>query len=414
SGEARVVFAERDSTWIGLSYMQYFHKHEPRFVWSSERDGFRHLYLYDNDGGLVNRLTAGSWEVLDLNGVDEKKGWIYCTALEKSILEQHLYKVSADGMTMKRITEEEGTHSIRMSEDCRYYMDTWSSAARPSVINVCRNDGARLFTLGETSLEAFEKYDIPVPEFFSFTSEEGISFSCSMLKPSDFDPAKRYPVIVYVYGGPRAQMVTNSWGGSSQLWRAMMASKGYIIFTLDNRGSSGRGKVWENSIARRLGSIELHDQLVGVEYLKGLPYIDASRIGIWGWSYGGSMTCTALFKAPGVFKAGVAVAPVTDFRLYDSIYTERYMDTPAENEEGYAEFNLLDKAKNLQASLLLVHGTTDDNVHMQNSINLVAELIKAGKDFDLMLYPDKEHGISGTDTRRHLFRKITEFFEEKL
>lgn len=414
AGEPRVVITEQDSNWINLSYLQQYYENLGRFVWSSERDGFEHLYLYKNSGDLVTQLTKGPWEVYDLDGVDERGGTIYFTGLEKSVLERHLYSVPEKGGDITRITKEDGVHRITMSDDCRYYFDYFSTASRPTVITVHRNNGKKLFALDESTTDELEKHDVAYREFFHFTSEEGNTYYCSMVKPTGFDPAKRYPVIIYVYGGPHAQMVLDSWGGSTALWSASMASKGYIVFRLDNRGSSGRGKAWEAAIARELGTTELHDQLIGVEYLRGLPYVDASRIGIWGWSYGGTMTLTALLGAPGVFKAGVAVAPVVDFRLYDSIYTERYMSTPDENPDGYDAFNLLDKADNLTAKLLLVHGTTDNNVHMQNTMQMIDKLIKAGKDFDLMLYPDKEHSISGSKARMHLFSKITAFFEHNL
>ena len=414
TGTARMVIAERDTNWINLNYKYSYYETKKRMVWSSERDGYDHLYLYENNGDLVRQLTKGPWIVSDLDGIDEREGMIYFSGLEKSILEQHLYAVPATGGPIKRISKEDGYHRIAMSENCRYYIDNFSTASQPSVITVHRNNGKRLFTLGASSTDSLDAHDVAWREFFHFTSEEGNTYYCSMVKPSNFDPAKRYPVIIYVYGGPHAQMVSDRWGGSSALWSALMASKGYIVFRLDNRGSFGRGKAWETAVARELGSTELHDQLIGVEYLKGLPYVDASRIGIWGWSYGGTMTLTAVLKAPDVFKAGVAVAPVVDFRLYDSIYTERYMRTPEDNPDGYDAFDLVTRADQLSARLLLVHGTTDNNVHMQNTMQMIDALIDAGKDFDLMLYPDKRHGISGSKARVHLFKKITAFFENNL
>jgi dipeptidyl-peptidase-4 len=413
-GKIETVLGETDSTWINITYIEHFYKTKSRFIWASERDGFSHLYLYKNDGGLIRKLTKGPWVVTSLDGVDEKNGRIYFTALAKSILERHLYSVSHRGTNLQRITQETGTHRIDMSPDCRYYIDYYSNASTPASIAVYSSKGRQQFPVGKSSTEKLDACNPSYPEFLTFTSEEGITYNCSMIKPAGFDSTKKYPVIVYVYGGPHAQIVQDSWGGPLQLWHSMMASRGYIIFSLDNRGSFGRGKAWETAIARRAGTLELHDQLEGVKYLESLPFVDAWRIGIWGWSYGGFMTCMALLKSPGVFKAGAAVAPVTDWRFYDSIYTERYMGMPDDNKKGYDENSVLDCADSLKAALLLVHGTVDNNVHMQNSIRLIDKLIKAGKDFDFMVYPGREHSIRGEEARIHLFKKITKFFEENL
>ncbi|MDH3217367.1 MAG: prolyl oligopeptidase family serine peptidase, partial [Candidatus Krumholzibacteria bacterium] len=283
-----------------------------------------------------------------------------------------------------------------------------------SVISVHDATGKLLFTLHDAAEAEIAEYTLPAPEFFTITSRDGLEFQCSMIKPSDFDQRVKYPVLVYVYGGPHAQVVRNRWGGTRYLWHAYMAQRGYIIFSLDNRGSFGKGPEWENPILRNLGNLELEDQIAGVEYLKSLPYVDGSHIGIWGWSYGGYMTSLAMFKTPGVFAAGAAVAPVTDWHFYDTIYTERYMKRPQDNEEGYDDGAPLNFVDGLESPFLLVHGMADDNVHMANSIRLVDELIKKGKDFELMLYPGKLHGISGKSARVHLFKRLTKFFDQSL
>ncbi len=414
SGDTREILEEMDSTWVNVTYMKHYYETEPRFVWSSERDGYSHLYLYNLNGKLIRRLTEGQWSVTALDGVDEARGRIYFTALEKSPLERHLYSVEENGKRLKRLSKREGTHSVTFSPDHLYYIDRFSSAADPPSITVHDANGKELLTLGESNRDTIASYDLPHPRYVTITSKEGISYQCQMIKPKDFDPATKYPVIIYVYGGPNAQVVRDRWGGSFYLWHAMMASRGYLIFSLDNRGAFGKGRAWTNPVWKRLGAIELHDQLAGVDYLKSLTYVDPSRIGIWGWSYGGFMTCTALFKAPGVFKAGVAVAPVVDFRLYDSIYTERFMRRPQENASGYDENAPINFVGDLQSAFLLVHGTSDDNVHMQHSMILTKKLIDAGKAFDLMLYPQRFHGIRGSEARTHLFKKITAFFEENL
>jgi dipeptidyl-peptidase-4 len=413
SGESKILITETDSTWININYLKHFYEKKPMFVWGSERDGYAHLYLYDYEGRLLGTLTSGKYVVSALNGVDEKRGLIYFTSLEPSPLERHLYRATQRGRR-KRITKERGTHNVTMSPDCRYFIDRRSNADTPPRIVVCRSDGRELFTLAESKTDLPERYILPKREFFTFTSQEGTTYHCSMIKPPGFDPSIKYPVLIYVYGGPHAQVVRDAWGGSRYLWHAMMASKGYIVFSMDNRGSYGRGKEWENAIAKRAGILELEDQLAGVEYLRSLSYVDGDRIGIWGWSYGGYMTCSALLRAPHVFKAGAAVAPVTDWRFYDSIYTERYMEKPEDNEAGYDETSLLALADSLEANFFLAHGTTDNNVHMQNSLRLIKKLIESEKDFDLMIYPGKRHGIRGRKERIHLFNKLTRFFEKNL
>lgn len=414
TGAVTEILKEKKDTWINITYKSHYYKTKDRFVWNSERDGNSHLYLYKDDGTLLNPITQGPWEVSSLNGVDEKRGHVYFTALEASILERHLYRTSEKGGKIRRVTKRPGTHTTTFSQDHRYYIDRYSSASTPPVISLHNAEGKMLFTLFESDMTELESYELPLPEYFRITSKEGLDFQCSMLKPRDFDPAKRYPVLVYVYGGPHAQVIRNGWGGTRYLWHAYMADRGYIIFSLDNRGSYGRGPEWENWVLKKMGQFELDDQLAGVEYLKTLPYVDPSRIGIWGWSYGGYMTSLAMFKAPGVYRAGAAVAPVTDWRFYDTIYTERYMKRPEDNEDGYHDGSPVNFVDGLQGAFLLVHGTSDDNVHLANSFALIDALIKAGKDFDMMVYPRKLHGIRGKQARVHLFRRLTRFFDDNL
>ncbi len=414
TGNVEEGFVETSDTWIDVTYMRHYYESKDQFVWNSARDGFSHLYLYKNDGTLIHRLTAGNWTVSDLNSVDEKKGLIYFTALEASILERHVYRVSEKGGKMERLTKRPGTHYATFSPDSKYYYDSFSSVTIPRVISVHDASGKELFKIDECDTSELDSYELPVPEFLTFTSDEGLEFYASMIKPPHFDPAKKYPVLVYTYGYPHGQIVRNSGVRSLPLWHAMMATRGFIVFQMDNRGAYGRGMKWEGYVLKRLGQLELDDQVAGVEYLKSLPYVDGSRIGIWGWSGGGTMTALAMLKAPGVFKAGAAVAPVTDLGFYDSIYMERYMKLPEDNEDGYYEGSPANFADGLEGAFLLVHGTADDNVHMQNSMHLVRELILAGKDFDLMTYPGGRHGIGGDTERAHLFNMLTRFFEENL
>jgi dipeptidyl-peptidase-4 len=334
TGGISVVFDETDKTWVNVSYLKHFYEKKRQFIWGSERSGHQHLYLYNMDGSLVRELTRGDWEVTSLDGVNEKKGRVYFTANESNVLERHLYEVSDKGGEVRQITSGEGTHLVTMSPDNKYFIDKFESERRPRVVSVRSVKGEKLFQIADRQTPELADMERPLPEFFKFKSAAGIDYYCSITKPTGFNRLEKYPVIVYVYGGPHAQVVRRRWS-SSGLWHSFMADKGYIIFSLDNRGSYGRGKKWEDWIWKQLGRYELDDQIAGVEYLSTLPYVDTNRIGIWGWSYGGYMTLMALFKAPNVFAAGVSVAPVTDWRLYDAIYTERYMKLPTDNEEGY-------------------------------------------------------------------------------
>jgi len=412
TGASSVAFEETSSTWINDTYAKYFYEKRRQFLWGSERDGHMHLYLYNLDGSLIRQLTSGNWEVVELAGVNEKKKLVYFTANEGSVLEQHLYRVDESGKDLKRITTEEGTHAATMSPDCKYYIDKYSSQSRPLRLSVCDANGKRLFDLGDQATGEFATLDLPAPEFGTL-EHDGHTFHYRIMRPVNFDPTKKYPVVVYTYGGPGAQVVQKAWS-RQELYHRYLAEQGYVVFSLDNRGSWGRGKAWEDPLLERMGKIELEDQLAGVEYLKSLPYVDAGNIGIWGWSYGGYMTLEALLNAPDVFKAGTSVAPVSDWRLYDSIYTERYMKLPTDNEAGYDASAPLGNVDNLKGRLLLMHGDADANVHMQNSVSLVRKLIDAGKDFDYMVYPQKEHGIAGYKDRLFLYRKMTAFFDRNL
>jgi len=413
AGKASVIFEETADTWVNVNSLQHFYAKKRQFIWGSERSGHQHLYLYNQDGSLNHEITWGDWEVISLEGVNESKGRVYVTANKKTVLEHHLYEVSDKTGEVRQITSGDGTHSVTLSPDFRYFIDRFSNELRPTVVTVRDVKGHELFELGDQMTPELERTVRPVPEFLTFKSTSGHDFYCSITKPTGFNPLEKYPALVYVYGGPHDQVVRRRWSSSS-LWHSMMADKGYIVFAMDNRGSSGRGKEWEDVIARKLGQHELEDQIAGVDYLRSLPYVDGERIGIWGWSYGGYMTLMALFKAPDVFKVGTAVAPVTDWRLYDSIYTERYMKLPSENEEGYHDSSPINFVDDFSGRLLVMHGDADDNVHTQNTYQLIQRLIEAGKRFDFVPFPQKDHGISGPTARVHLFTRMTEFFDEHL
>ncbi len=414
SGRSRVLLVEEDPHWINVHDDLYFFADGERFLWSSERSGYRHLYLYRMDGTLLQQLTRGEWEVSGLSGVDEARGLVYFVATEKSPLERHLYRVGVDGSGFVRVTGAEGTHGIQLAPTAEYFLDTYSNAMTPPRQDLYRADGTRLHVLNENRVEELAEYRLQPVEFLTLRAADGTALYAMTIKPAGFDAKRKYPVLMHLYGGPHGQVVRKAWGGTNFLWHQMMAQKGFLIFILDNRGMAGRGHVFETPIHRGMGEVELTDQLVGVEYLKSLPYVDAGRIGIWGWSYGGYMTLYAMFNAPDVFKAGFAGAPVTDWRQYDTIYTERYMKRPQDNPEGYRRSSPVNQAGQLKGKLLIAHGTADDNVHYANTVQLQEQLIRNGRYAEILVYPGRGHGISDPRARIHLFRRVTQFFEENL
>jgi dipeptidyl-peptidase 4 len=413
-GQAQVILTEQDKYWINVHDELYFFADGRRFLWSSERDGFRHLYLYDLSGKLLKQLTNGTWEVTSLAGVDERESVVYFSATEKSPIERHLYRVSSDGGDFARISREEGTHSVNMSPDTLHYVDTYSNAMTPERQDLCRADGTRQVVINENRVAELDSYALQPVEFFTVRGADGTPLHAQMIKPPGFDASRKYPVLVHLYGGPHGQVVRNSWGTTTLLWHQLMAQKGYIIFSVDNRGMAARGHGFETPLYHRMGQVELADQLAGVAYLQSLPYVEGSRIGIWGWSYGGYMTCYAMLNAGESFKAGFAGAPVTDWRQYDTIYTERYMGLPEENEKGYRESSPVTHAAGLKGKLLIAHGTGDDNVHFANTVELAELFIQAGRYAEFQIYPGRGHPISDPPARIHLFRRVTQFFLDNL
>jgi dipeptidyl-peptidase-4 len=414
NGQTRTALTETDQYWINISNDLHFLKDGKRFLWSSERTGYRHLYLYDLEGKQLAQITKGDWEVSAVDAVDEGKGMVYFTGTAKSPLERHLYRVSLDGSAISRITIHNGTHGVNMAPDASAFVDTYSDVMTPPRQDLARADGSLLRAIDENKVSELAEYHLSAPQFLSVKSHDGMPLNAVMIKPPDFDASKKYPVLVFTYGGPHAQVVLNAWGGNTALWHQSMAQKGYIIFSLDNRGSAGRGHLFEEPIHYRLGAQELSDQLDGVAYLKSLTYVDGQRIGIWGWSYGGHMTLHAMFEAAGTFKAGFAGGPVTDWHFYDSIYTERYLGLLPQNEHGYRESSPIDKAAGLKGKLLIAHGTGDDNVHFANTLSLINELIDLGKYAEVMPFPGRGHGVSDPAARKVLMNRVTQFFLDNL
>jgi dipeptidyl-peptidase-4 len=414
SGETRTALTENDQYWINVSNDLHFLKDGKRFLWSSERSGYRHLYLYDLDGKEQAQLTKGEWEVSAVDALDEGKGMVYFTGTSKSPLERHLYRVSLDGSAVSRITIHNGTHGVNMAPDASAFVDTYSDVMTPPRQDVARADGSLLRVINENKVTELADYHLVAPQFLSVKTHDGVQLNAWMIKPPDFDASRKYPVLVFTYGGPHAQVVLNAWGNNTGLWHQEMAQKGYIIFALDNRGSAGRGHIFEEPIHYRLGAQELSDQRDGVEYLKNLPFVDASRIGIWGWSYGGHMTLHAMFEAGNIFKAGFAGGPVTDWFFYDTIYTERYLGLLPQNAEGYRSSSPIEKAGGLKGKLLIAHGTGDDNVHFANTLSLINELIEHGKYVEVMPFPGRGHGVSDPEARKVLMNRVTQFFLDNL
>jgi len=414
SGRSTVLLTEEDPYWINIADDLHFLKNSDRFVWSSERSGFRHLYLYSRDGKLVSQLTKGDWVVTGLQGMDEAAGYVYYTSSQKSPIESHLYRVALTGGQPQQLTHEPGSHFPLLAPDATAWVDRYTTAMLPMRVDLYNADGKHLAVINENKIPDLADYHLSPVKFLTVKADDGTTLYGSIIKPPDFDPSKRYPVIMDIYGGPGVQTVRDLWEGASSLWKQMMAQKGFIIFSLDNRGMSGRGHAFETPIYHHFGQVELQDQLAGVRYLKSQPWVDSSRIGFTGWSFGGYMTLTAMFNAPGVFKAAFAGAPVTDWRQYDTIYTERYMGSPQENPAGYKDSSPVNHAANLQGKLLIAHGTGDDNVHFANTVELEEKLIDADKYAEVVMYPGRGHGITDPPARIQLFQRVTQFFLDNL
>lgn len=425
SGASKTILTETDKYWINLSEDLYFFSDGSKFLWSSERTGYRHLYLYSIEGKQLAQLTSGDWQISDISGfgpggenglaVDEARGYVYFVTNKDNVTETQLYRLSLADKSLTRVTRGDGANSVAMSPDARYFVDTFSTAMAPPRQELDRIDGTHVAVLDKNKVAELADYDLSPVKFFTVNADDGTPLHAMMILPRNFNSSRKYPVLINVYGGPHAQLVRNSWGGINFLWHELMAEKGYIIFTVDNRGSYGRGHVFETPVYHHFGKIELQDQLAGVRWLKSQSFVDPLRIGIWGWSYGGYMTLYSILNAPDVFKAAVSVAPVTDWKLYDTIYTERYMGTPQENPDGYKDSSPVTYASHLQTKLMEVHGTGDDNVHFANTAEMLNGFIAAGKyPAALMIFPGRGHPIADRPARIQLFERITQFFLKNL
>ncbi|HEX9974229.1 MAG TPA: S9 family peptidase, partial [bacterium] len=423
SGKSTFILKETDPAWVNIHDDLYFLKNSKEFIWASERSGYAHLYRYAMDGNLINPITQGDWAIHASSGIywlrqaviatDEKSQWIYFTALEKSSIERQLYRIKFDGTKMEQLSQEDGVHIITFSPDAKYYVDRFSSMTKLPGLFLHRNDGKLVQNLGTSKPELIAKFEIQIPELFTIATRDSFSMPASIVKPKNFDPTKKYPIILSVYGGPSAPTVINSWNGSIY-FDQLLVNNGFLVASVDNRSATAISKLLENTTLLKAGGEgELNDLLDAVNWFKSQSWIDPDRIGVWGWSGGGTFTLNAMTHSA-EFKAGIAVAAVTDWHYYDSKWAEAAMKRPEDNPEGYEKTSLVKSAKNLSGRLLLVHGTYDDNVHIQNAWAFTDELIKAGKTFDMMIYPMRQHGISDRPARIHLYKTMLEFWKENL
>ena len=416
SGAAKVVLNEKDKAYIDVTDNLTFLK-DNSFIWTSEKDGFNHIYLYDKTGKLKNQVTKGNWEVTNYYGFDEKNNTVFYQSVENGSINRDVYSINLNGKNKVRLSKSTGTNAATFSPNFQYFITTFSSATQPTTYTLNEaKKGAQVQVIenNEALATKLKGYDLPAKEFFVLKTAKGNELNAWILKPKDFDPNKKYPVFMYQYSGPGSQQVNNDWNGSDDYWFQMLAQQGYIVACVDGRGTGFKGAAFKKVTQKELGKYEVEDQIDAAKVIGNYPYVDKNRIGIWGWSYGGFMASNCILKGADVFKMAIAVAPVTNWRFYDSIYTERYMQTPQENATGYDENSPINHVNKLKGKYLLIHGSGDDNVHVQNSMQMIEALIQANKQFDSQIYPDKNHGIYGGKTRIQLYTKMTNFIKENL
>ena len=425
TGSVEHLFRETDPGWVNLHDDLRFLRTRSELLWVSERDGYAHFYLYGLDGRLIRQVTKGAWATRASASVswlrqagaslDEKDGWLYFTAHEKASVEEHLYRTRLDGTGMQRLTKQDGVHRIRFSPDGRHYLDAHSSSDRLPSLSLHRADGTPVRAVAEPRPEMLKRFDLRPRELFTIPARDGFAMPAMLLRPRDFDAKRRYPVVIYVYGGPSAPTVSRSWAGSPRdYYEHILSDEGFAVLRVDNRASTAQSKKLENLILRDgSGTVELNDLLDGVKWLKSQSWVDPERVGIWGWSGGGSYTLLAMTSSK-EFRAGIAGAPVSDWRYYDTKWAESLMKRPEDNPEGYRKTSHAARAKDLHGRLMLVHGTYDDNVHPQNTWRFTDELITAGITLDMMIYPMRKHDMRDDAAQKHLYRTMLEFWKRNL
>ncbi len=411
----KLILQEKDAAYVDVNDHLTF-LNDNGFIWMSEKSGWNHLYLYDRKGKLMRQITKGPWEVTNFYGFNPLNGRLYYQSTENGSINRDVYSILRNGDNKIRLTSDSGTNSAQFSADFSVFINTFSNTQTPYTYTLHNGlDGKplRVIKNNDAVKALLENYTMS-PKEFSTIQVNGESLNMYMIKPANFDPSKAYPMLMYQYSGPGSQSVENRWNGANDYWHQMLAQKGVIVVCVDGRGTGLKGRDFKKMTQLQLGKYEVEDQIAVAQKLGKLPYIDAARIGIWGWSYGGFMASNCLFQGADTFSMAIAVAPVTSWRFYDTVYTERYMTTPQENPQGYDDNSPLTHVDKLQGDFLLVHGSADDNVHVQNTMRLAEALIQADKQFEWAVYPDKNHGIYGGNTRKHLFRKMTVFIEDHL
>lgn len=422
NGDSYVMYSEKNEFYIDITDNLTFLENKQQFLITSEQDGYNHIYLYNMDGSMEKQLTSGKWDVTNIYGWNPKSKIVYYQSAELSPLDRDIYKVNLKGIRTK-ISQEEGTNDADFSNNFKFYISNFSTIGVPPIYTVNDNKGKVLRVLEDNKRlkERLAKYEISKPEFFTFSTPEitlpdgkQVELNGFKILPYNFNPDKEYPVLVTIYGGPGSQTTTNSWGGFNYMWYQMLAENGIMVVTVDNRGTGARGEVFKKMTYLELGKYETLDYIETAKYLGNLTYVDKNKIAIFGWSYGGFMASNALFQGAEYYSTAIAVAPVTNWRYYDNIYTERFMRKPQDNPDGYDNNSPINHVDKLKGNYLLIHGDADDNVHPQNSMDLFTALVKADKQFDFMLYPNKNHSIYGGNTRYHLYTKMTNFLYEHL
>jgi dipeptidyl-peptidase-4 len=416
TGATKVVLNEKDKAYVDVTDNLTF-LNDNSFIWTSEKDGFNHIYLYDKNGRLRNQVTKGNWEVTSYYGFDEKTNTVFYQSTENGSINRAIYRIALNGKSKLALSNEIGTNDATFSPNYQYYINTFSSSAQATTYSLNDAKTGKQIKVIENNAALVTKlkdYNLPEKEFFVLKTEKGHELNAWIMKPKDFDASKKYPVFMYQYSGPGSQQVANQWNSSNDYWFMMLTQQGYIVACVDGRGTGFKGADFKKVTQLELGKYEVEDQIDAAKVIGNYSFVDKSRIGIFGWSYGGFMASNSLFKGNDTFKMAIAVAPVTNWRFYDSIYTERYMQTPQENPSGYDENSPINHVDKLKGKFLLIHGSGDDNVHLQNSMQMIEALIQANKQFDSQIYPDKNHGIYGGNTRIQLYTKMTNFIKENL
>ncbi len=416
NGIAKPILTEGSKTYIDINDALTFINNNKEFIWMDDNDGYEHLYRYSIDGKQINQITTGKWDVIDIKGIDEKTETLFYISSETSPIDRDLYSINWQGKNKKKLSNKTGFNDADFSTTFHYYINTFSTANTPGITTLNSSDGKEIRILEDNKelQDTLKHYNLSPQTFFTFTTSQGNNLNGYVIKPPDFDSTKKYPVLMYVYGGPGSNTVNNEWNAFDGMWFQMLAEKGYIIVSIDNRGTLARGSDFKKCTYLHLGKYEVEDQIEGAKYMALKPYVDNTRIGIWGWSYGGYMSAMCIAKGAKYFKAAISVAPVIDWSFYDSIYTERYMRTPAENRDGYRDGSPINFADEVKGHYMLIHGTGDDNVHFQNSVEWIHALQKANVPFSLMIFPDKNHSIAGGNTRYYLFNQLTNFISTNL